>query len=195
MEPVETGRALKNKAPVQYSLVMACFVLSAFGSLMLLASKTSAQHTMSPPYSAVKTELAAFNDWVVQCVDTENTTPDHCTLYYYISLDNGYPLLVFQINRTTLQQAGEQYIGIFNVPLGVYLPSGIAVEIDQSVAWHLTFERCDQNGCYAGDLMGNHVISALQQGNEAVVQFTDVAGQLISARISLIGFTDGLGKL
>ena len=67
--------------------------------------------------------------------------------------------------------------------------------VDETLSLELSFERCDQNGCYAGTLMRDDMVQALKKGREAKISFVDVANQKITTAVSLSGFTAGLRAL
>ncbi|NKB61719.1 MAG: hypothetical protein GKR95_06130 [Gammaproteobacteria bacterium] len=138
-------------------------------------------------------ETQQFKDWTVQCPVTDETQKKRCILFYRVLLKNGYPLLVFQVSKSP--EVDDRFIGVFDVPLGVYLPTGINVIVDETQSMQLSFERCDQNGCYAGTLMNDDILQALKKGDQGKVTFVDVANQKITASISLSGFTAGLRAL
>ncbi len=138
-------------------------------------------------------ETQQFKDWTVQCPVTDETQKKRCILFYRVLLENGYPLLVFQVSKSP--EVDDRFIGVFDVSLGVYLPTGINVIVDETQSMQLSFERCDQNGCYAGTLMNDDILQALKKGDQGKVTFVDVANQKITASISLSGFTAGLRAL
>ncbi|NKB75881.1 MAG: hypothetical protein GKR96_02275 [Gammaproteobacteria bacterium] len=138
-------------------------------------------------------ETQQFTDWTVQCTVTDGTQKTICVLFYRVLLDNGYPLLVFQVTKSP--EVDDRFIGVFDVPLGVYLPTGVTMTIDNAESIQLSFERCDQNGCYAGTSLSEEIVQSLKKGQQAKVTFIDIANQKITATVSLDGFTAGLRAL
>ena len=144
-------------------------------------------------------ELTAFRDWVLQCPKDKANSDVDCVLFYRVLLDNGYPLLVFQVTRSqsadNVDDENGQFVVVLDVPLGVFLPAGISISVDDVDFYDLGFERCDQNGCYAGTLLSPQMLSSFKKGMKARISFVDVASQKITATVSLSGFTSGVSAL
>lgn len=94
-------------------------------------------------------------------------------------------LLVFSV---TFSPATEGPVGIFSLPLGVYLPSGLALVFGGSQSLRLPFETCNQTGCHAGLLLNAEVNELLQAGPSLEVMFQNERQQTIKLPLSLEGY-------
>lgn len=165
-------------------------IVAQLVALAIMTSFSQAYGQSTPSYPP---DTRIIKDWLLSCPNEHEPNPQPCVLYHRVLLDNGYPLIIFQITRS-LEQVGD-FLAIFDVPLGVYLPEGIMLTIDNGDSIKIEFERCDQNSCYAGTLLSNEVVSSLKKGQEATLTFVDVANQKITATISLSGVTSGFESL
>lgn len=80
---------------------------------------------------------------------------------------------------------------MISVPWGIYLPGGLAVQVDKRAASLYQFEFCDPNGCHAPIPLDRRVLREFKRGLKALMQFRDRAQKPVTIEISLIGFTKG----
>jgi invasion protein IalB len=84
---------------------------------------------------------------------------------------------------------------IVHMPLGVLLPAGATLQVDDNTAQQLTFKACDRNGCYAQGPLAPDVLSQLRKGKQVNVAFKNLAEREIKVPLSLDGFGDAYGKV
>ena len=142
-------------------------------------------------------EIKKFKNWSVQCVSGEEEPAKVCVMFYQLITEEGYRVLSIQIQELDDAESEEApgYIAILTVPLGVHLPSGLRIQVDQRDPVDLSYERCDQGGCYAGTSMGEALTDSLKRGKECVVLFNNLNGNTVRATVSLDGFTAGYNAL
>lgn len=141
-------------------------------------------------------EIKSFINWNVQCLRNEQTGDNNCTLFQHLNVDSGQRLLTMQVNKLPPRegQTDSQAI-VVTVPLGVHLPSGMRMQVDEGKPLELTYERCDQGGCYAGSILNESLLEALIAGKSNRVTFNNLRGEAITATLSLSGFTAGFRAL
>ena len=151
--------------------------LAAFGlvaALTLLASPVAAQ---APEGGTVK---AQHGDWqvcaLVQSVTAEDRNNIGLTVYFQKFSD------------------GKRVLRVF-APLGVLLPPGLGLKIDDKDVGHAPFVRCHNFACYAQVVVEPPLIEQLKTGKTAVfiIFQTEEAG--IGIPISLAGFSQALASL
>jgi invasion protein IalB len=123
------------------------------------------------------------------------------------SPDKGQVCFIFQnlllkTNKQRLLYLRVGYFGkdktptaLFTLPLGVSLPGGVSLKIDDRKKIRIRYERCDKTGCLAPLALRDEQIKALQTGLKAQVAFFDTRGREISIPVSLLGFTAGFKSL
>jgi len=173
-----------------------------FLSLLLLLTWplcTVAQDTTAPASLAETRDpvITNFKDWTLQCLPPEGEQPETCAMVQELRVKSGKRLLALQITETgtVVRQDGPSLVAVFSLPLGVYLPSGVIMEIEGKPPLKLEYERCDRGGCYAGVVLGEILTTALREGVEGKVRFNNLNGRTISATISLKGFTAAYNAL
>jgi len=83
-------------------------------------------------------------------------------------------------------------------PIGVYLPTGVALEIDGAAVGRVPFTRCLPQVCVAFAEASPPTLEKLKKGGKANFIIYEAPGLGISLALSLKGFTaglDALGKL
>lgn len=86
-------------------------------------------------------------------------------------------------------------LAIISVPLGIFLPPGVALQIDQGNPVRAPYEVCDPDACRAGFPLTGEMISNLKNGLSLQVTLENALGQKKSLPVSLSGFTAGLNAL
>jgi invasion protein IalB len=80
-------------------------------------------------------------------------------------------------------------------PLGVLLPRGLGLRIDDSDMGTTGFIRCLPNGCLSEVLMDDSLIEALRKGKQAMFIIFQTPEEGIGVPISLNGFGEGFDAL
>jgi invasion protein IalB len=130
------------------------------------------QVVCKPPPPGAKNEVCAL----VQSVTAEDRNNIGLTVYFQKFSD------------------GKRVLRVF-APLGVLLPPGLGLKIDDKDVGHAPFVRCHNFACYAQVVVEPPLIEQLKTGKTAVfiIFQTEEAG--IGIPISLAGFSQALAAL
>lgn len=137
--------------------------------------------------AAADTPARQFEDWALECGTPEGRESDTCYMFQNIVVkDSGQRLL-----HTAVGYAGDGRTPmlLLTAPLGVHLPSGLRLQIDEGETMRLPFERCTSRGCHAAATLEPEVVAALKAGLELKVTFGDGASEPVTLPVSLQGFT------
>jgi invasion protein IalB len=80
-------------------------------------------------------------------------------------------------------------------PLGVLLPSGLGLKVDQADIGRTPFVRCLPNGCVAEVVMDDKLTDQIKAGTNATFIVFQTPEEGIGIPIALKGFGEGLDKL
>lgn len=80
-------------------------------------------------------------------------------------------------------------------PLGVLLPAGLGLRIDDEDVGNVPFVRCLANGCIAEVRLEDDLAGKLSGGGNATFIIFETPEQGIGIPINLTGFAEGLAKL
>jgi len=150
-----------------------------------------------------------YGDWQLRC---EKTPPpaagqkegEQCILLQSLvddqSVIDGQKVeinLVVVVLRATDPKAGNARKPILRViaPLGVLLPRGLGLKIDQEVIGSTGFVRCLANGCVAEVELDDALIAKLKAGKEALFVIFLPPDDGRGLPLNLNGFEQGFSQL
>jgi invasion protein IalB len=81
------------------------------------------------------------------------------------------------------------------VPLGVLLPTGLGLKVDNQDVGNAPFLKCGKRGCVAEVVLQDEVIAKLKKGTNAMFIIFDTPEAGIGIPVSLQGFGDALASL
>jgi invasion protein IalB len=125
-----------------------------------------------PPPPGAKNEICA----IVQSVTAEDRNNVGLTVYFQRFSDGRRVLRVF-------------------APLGVLLPPGLGLKIDNKDVGHAPFVRCNTFACYAQVVVEDPLVEQLKNGKSAVFIIFQSEEAGIGIPISLAGFGQALNNL
>ena len=145
------------------------------------------------PVMAAK-EGDRFDDWTVGCekLGEGDKAQDRCFIYQtVVNNDTDQPVLQVAIGYLP---GDNKPAAILTVPLGVVLPAGMGISVDDSETIRIPYERCVPKGCIAGIPLDDKIIGQFKRGLKAKVLLHD-GTQRIALPVSLKGFTKGFDAL
>ncbi|MGD9769645.1 MAG: invasion associated locus B family protein [Pseudolabrys sp.] len=86
--------------------------------------------------------------------------------------------------------SGSQPVMMVQVPVGLFLPAGINVRIDEQPPLQLVIQTCDLKGCYAGSPVSADMLKAMKAGKQLGVEFQNLSKQAITVPLTLTQFAE-----
>ena len=136
-----------------------------------------------------------LQDWTLHC---RLPQPDRefCEMRQSIVNENGDRVVLAVVGRLPNPDAPGLLILL---PLGILLPPGTYLRIDQGEEVEVPVARCERQGCQVELLLDDDLLPRLKAGSQAVVTFhvADGRGQQlrVDVPISLIGFSAALAEV
>ena len=131
--------------------------------------------------------------WAVNCKSAATETGLECRLSQTVVTQQGGQVLA---DVTVLIPADKKAPeAILRLPLGILLPAGATLRVDDKVALQLNFRACDRNGCYARAPISATMLADLQKGRQLHVNFKNLAEKPIDVPLSLDGFAEAYAKI
>ena len=151
----------------------------------------------SKPLHAAPKDGEKFRDWTVKCEqfkDRNDRKFTQCHIFQDLKhKDRGIRLLHMAVAYPP--NSPKQPVGILTMPLGVYLPAGVTMQVDKRDPVKLVFERCEPVGCKAGFPIEDSMLNAFRKGAQARITFHDMRRQSVTIPVSLRGFTAAFNSL
>ena len=160
--------------------------------LVLTPGPSAAQEAVSPdgPDGSVK---AQHGDWQIVCKPPPPGAKNEvCALVQSVTAEDRENVgLTVYFQRFS---NGTRVLRVF-APLGVLLPPGIGLKIDDVDVGHAPFLRCHTFACYAQVTVEDDLVQRMSSGKTAIfiIFQTEEAG--IGIPMSLAGFRDALNAL
>ena len=154
-------------------------------ALMALLAGSAAQ--------AQAAQEAIYQNWRLRC-DDQAQWSQNCYIYQSVLLQQtGQKVL--RVIAGTLAENGRSILH-FTVPLGLYLPAGVALKIDDQAQTVIPVETCTAEGCELAIPFDQPLMQSLQSAQALRIGFLEaVSRRQITVVVSLHGFNDALAAL
>jgi invasion protein IalB len=136
---------------------------------------------------------SVHNDWQVRCDTPPGAQGEQCALIQSVTAEDRANVGLTVIVLKTADQKSRLMRVV--APVGVLLPSGLGLKIDQVDVGRAGFVRCLPNGCVAEVVMDDNLVKQLRTGQTATFIIFQTPEEGIGFPMSLKGFGEGYDKL
>jgi invasion protein IalB len=147
----------------------------------------------TPDAAAQGVVKSVHGDWQVRCDSLPGGQENQCALFQSVTAEDrpDVGLTIFVV------KTAEQKSMLLRVlaPMGVLLPAGLGLKIDEVDIGHVGFVRCLPNGCVAEVVMDDNLLKQLRTGQTATFIIFQTPEEGIGFPINLKGFSDGVDSL
>jgi invasion protein IalB len=136
---------------------------------------------------------ASHGDWQIRCDTPPGAPSEQCAVVQSVTAEDRQNVgLTVIVLRTA-----DRQLRLLRVlaPLGVLLPSGLSLKVDDQDLGRAGFVRCLPNGCVAEVVMEDKLVDQLKNGKTATFIIFQTPEQGIGIPISLQGFGEAIDKL
>lgn len=134
-----------------------------------------------------------FGDWELRCEQPAGAAREQCALIQsVVAEDKANANLVVIVLKTS---DGKSRLMRVIAPLGVLLPNGLGLKIDEVDIGRAGFVKCLPSGCVAEVTMDDKLLDQLKNGKTATYIIHQVPDEGIGLPLTLGGFKDGFAKL
>jgi invasion protein IalB len=187
------------KLPIKLAILVA---IAAFGPIgFSLAqtprSKSTAQAAPAPapaaPPAAGSAPAAPPPGWAVRCSSVSRDAPLECAIEQTAVLTKTGQLIVL----VSIRVPGDTHtpIALVQLPLGLNLPAGAKLQVDDGKTVDLQIQTCENRGCYTSTPIAPELLTALKSGKQLKVSFQDMAKETIAIPIPLVDFAAAYDKI
>jgi invasion protein IalB len=136
---------------------------------------------------------AKYGDWDLRCDTPPGAQNQQCFIMQFVTASDRENVGLSVIVMKTADKQAR--ILRLLAPLGVLLPRGLGLRIDETDMGTTGFIRCLPNGCLSEVLMDDSLIQALRDGKQAMFIIFQTPEEGIGVPISLSGFGEGFDAL
>jgi len=145
------------------------------------------------PAAAQGAVKSVHKDWQIRCDTPPGAKAEQCALIQSVTAEDRANVGLTVIVLKTADQKSRLMRVV--APLGVLLPSGLGLKIDQADIGRAGFVRCLPNGCIAEVVMDDDLIKKLRTSKTATFIIFQTPEEGIGFPMSLNGFGEGYDKL
>jgi invasion protein IalB len=134
-----------------------------------------------------------YGDWQMRCETPAGAKTEQCAIVQNVAAEDRPNIsLVIIVLKTA--DAKSRLLRVV-APLGVLLPAGLGLKIDQSDIGRAGFVRCLTTGCIAEVVMEDDLIAKMKGGQTATFIVFQTPEEGIGIPVSLNGFGTGFDAL
>ena len=158
----------------------------------------AAQATPSPsPSPSPQAEAAPATPpqpgWIARCASASRDAPLECAIEQNAVLTKtGQVIVVVNIRIAPDTRAP---VALVQLPLGINLPAGAKVQVDDGKVVDLQIQTCEQRGCYANTPITPDLLAAMRSGKQFKVSFQNLAKETITIPMPLADFAAAYDKI
>ena len=154
-----------------------CAIMTAFGSQAFAQGAVKSVH----------------GDWQIRCDNPPGAQNEQCALMQSVTAEDRPNVGLTVIVLKTSDQKSRLMRVV--APLGVLLPSGLGLKIDNQDVGRAGFVRCLPNGCVAEVVMDDNLINQMRNGKTSTFIIFQTPEEGIGFPMSLKGFGEGYDRL
>ncbi len=165
-------------------------LVSALGAAAIALAAVCAFGGQVAAQGAVR---SVHGDWQIRCDTPPGAQNEQCALMQSVTAEDRPNVGLTVIVLKTSDQKSRLMRVV--APLGVLLPSGLGLKIDDNDVGRAGFVRCLPNGCVAEVVMDDKLIEQMRTGQTSTFIIFQTPEEGIGFPMSLKGFGEGFDKL
>lgn len=164
-----------------------------FAPLSALLLTLSFASLPAAPAHAQGSVKSVFGDWQIRCDTPPGAQGEQCAAMQLVTAEDRPGLDLTIIVLKTADQKSRLLRVV--APLGILLPHGLGLKIDNADIGRAGFVRCVPSGCIAEVVMDDNLLRQLSTGKSATFIIFMTPEEGIGIPVSLSGFADAFAKL
>jgi invasion protein IalB len=134
-----------------------------------------------------------YGDWQLRCETPAGAKAEQCAIVQNVAAEDRPNVTLVVIVLKTAD--GKSRLLRVIAPLGVLLPSGLGLKIEESDIGRAGFVRCLASGCVAEVVMEDTLIQQMKIGKNATFIVFQTPEEGVGIPVSLDGFGPGFDSL
>jgi invasion protein IalB len=125
--------------------------------------------------------------WASRCTSPSRDAPLECAIEQTAVLSKTGQLIVLVNIRVPTDT--HTPVALVQLPLGLNLPVGARLQVDDGKAVDLQIQTCENRGCYASTPIAPELLDALKSGKQLKVSFQNLAKETMTIPMALVDFS------
>lgn len=177
----------------RFTTRMATMAPVAATAATVIAVMLAAVVGMAQPALAQGAVRSVHGDWQIRCDTPPGAQAEQCALIQSVVAEDRSNAGLTVIMLKTADQKSRLMRVV--APLGVLLPSGLGLKLDNQDVGRAGFVRCLPNGCVAEVVLEDKLLGQLKTAKTATFIIFETPEEGIGFPLSLNGLADGFDKL
>jgi invasion protein IalB len=141
----------------------------------------AAPQVETPPANA-----APQPGWAARCTSASRGAPLECAMEQTAILSKTGELIV--LVNVRIPADTKTPVALVQLPLGLNLPAGAKLQVDEGKIIELQIQTCENRGCYASIPIAAELLAALKSGKQLKVSFQNLGKENIAIPMPLADF-------
>jgi invasion protein IalB len=158
------------------------------------APATQAAPSPAPTQPQAAAEGApAQPGWIARCTSASRDAPLECAIEQNAVLTKtGQTIVLINIR---IAPDTRTPVALLQLPLGLNLPVGAKLQVDEGKTVDLQIQTCENRGCYASTPIAPDLLASLKSGKQLKVSFQNMAKETIAIPMPLSDFAAAYDKI
>ena len=154
----------------------------------------AAQPAQPPaPAETAPGNAPAAPGWVARCTSASRDAPLECAIEQSAVLTKTGQLIV--LINIRVPSDTHTPVAVIQLPLGINLPIGAKLQVDDGKTSDLQVQTCEARGCYTNTPISPDMLAAMKSGKQLKVSFQNMAKETISIPLPLADFAAAYDKI
>jgi invasion protein IalB len=147
----------------------------------------------APPAPAAAGDAHAADNvlpsrWTSRCASEARTTALDCAVEQSAIITQTGQLLASVTVRVPADT--RRPVLMIQLPVGLFLPAGITIKVDDGKAQEIPLQTCDLKGCYGAAPLPDETLAAMKAGKRFAISFQNVSKENIVIPFGLSNFAE-----
>src|SRR3954451_16739420 len=147
----------------------------------------------APSQSQAEGAPAQQPGWIARCTSPSRDAPLECAIEQNAVLTKtGQTVVLINIR---VPPDTRTPVALLQLPLGLNLPVGAKLQVDEGKTVDLQIQTCENRGCYASTPIAPDLLATLRSGKQLKVSFQNMAKETIAIPMPLGDFAAAYDKI
>jgi invasion protein IalB len=131
--------------------------------------------------------------WIARCASASRDAPLECAIEQNAVLPRTGQLVIAVNIRVPADTHAPS--ALIQLPLGLNIPNGAKLQVDDGKATDLQIQTCEARGCYAGTAIAPDLLAAMKSGKQLKVSFQNLNKETLTIPLPLADFAAAYEKI
>jgi invasion protein IalB len=131
--------------------------------------------------------------WAARCSSAGREAPLECAMEQTAVLSKTGQLVILVNIR--VPSDSHMPVILVQLPLGLNLPGGAKLQVDDGKTTDLQIQTCENRGCYAGAPIASDLLAAMKSGKQLKLSFQNLAKETITIPMPLTDFAAAYDRI